>query len=295
MTTAPQSLPQSPATWSLDGRRAVLVDGGDGIGGGHGRIDLDRPATGVVVEPSDAEPSSSNSNGIESPAGDRLLGVDLGSSRGATDHWLRGRDVAAVYEPDDHRRLRATAMWRLHDSLTGAGPSGDRSASDRAIACELILSAQTSILESDSGLAVVTEFAGGRIMYGRPTKTGHEIAWHEPDAGGSSAADSAMAPADVTAVLVQRGPPQGPGSIGLVAVHPADVREIGIEHRDGRLRITCWLFTGSLEQTLEKGVLLRGRVFAATAPVPAGGVATALERAAAAIGRFNASPPPLTT
>jgi len=273
MTTAPQSLPQSPATWSLEGRSAVHT-----CGGSRCRLDLDTPARGIVVEP---------------PGLDHLLGVELGSIRGAADHWLRAGDVAGVYEPDDRRRLRATAMWRLQEWQPGAGDRG--LSGDRGIACELILSAQTSILESDSGLAVVTEFAGGRIVYGRPSKTRPEIAWHEPDAGGSSAAGSAVAPADVTAVLVQRGPPQGPGSIGLVAVHPADVREIGIEHRDGRLRITCWLFTGSLEQTLEKGVLLRGRVFAATEPVPAGGVTTALERAAAAIGRFNASPPPLTT
>jgi hypothetical protein len=262
--------PKSPATWFLDGRSGVHE-----CAGGRCRLDLDRPATGIA---------------LESAAADRLLGLELGRLRGAADHWLRAGDIAAVYEPEDARRLRATAMWRLHD----CPPAHD------GIACELILSAQTSILESDSGLAVVTEFAEGRLFHGRPAArqapAAQEIVWHEADDAGPAADPSAVTvPADATALLVHRGPPQGPGSIGTVAVHPADVREIGIERRDGRLRITCWLFTGSLEQALEKGVLLRGRVFAAVEPVPAGGVAPAFERAASAVGRFNASPPPLTT
>jgi len=261
---------QTAATWFLDGRSAVHQSAG-----GRCRLDLDRPATGISVEPA---------------ATDRLLGLEFGRLRGASDHWLRAGDIAAVYEPDDARRLRATAMWRLQTCL----PAHD------GIACELILSTQTSILESDSGLAVVTEFAEGRLFHGRPAARpeplAHEIVWHEADDAGSSDDASAVGvPAGATALLVYRGPPQGPGSIGIVAVHPADVREIDIERRDGRLRITCWLFTGSLEQAIEKGVLLRGRVFAAVEPVPAGGVAPAFERAAAAIGRFNASPPPLTT
>jgi len=280
--------PKSPATWFLDGRSAVHA-----FGWGRCRLGVDAPSSGIAIEPADAGPSDV----AMPPHGDRLLGVDLGSIRGATDHWLRGRDVAAVYEPDDRRRLRATAMWRLQDwptggGPTGAGPPGDGQAAGRGIACELILSAQTSILASDSELTVVTEFTEGRIVHGRPAGTPHGIAWHEATDHGSFAA---AAPPGVTAVLVQRGPPRGPGSIGLVAVHPADVREIGIGRHDGRLRITCRLFTGGLEQTLEKGVLLQGRVFAAVAQVPAGGGARVLDRVAAAIGRFNASPPPITT
>jgi len=302
-------MPASPiaSTWSLDGRTAVHRSAAAGC-----RLDLDRPATGIVIEPATV---------------DRLLGVELGSIHRATDHWLRTGDVAAVYEPDDARRLRATAMWRLRDWLPG-----DVLPDDRGLACELVLSAQTSILESDSGLAVVTEFADGRLFHGRPSAAGDDIDWHEADddgspvavlscggspaaavpacggspaaavpaCGGSPAAavpacGGSPAAAGVTAVLVQRGSPEPHGSIGVVAVHPADAREIVVERRGDRLRITCWLFTGSLEQALEKGVLLRGRIFAAVEPMPAGGIRTALERAAAIVGRFNASPPPLTT
>lgn len=279
--------PRKSAAWSLDGRTAVHR-----FAGSTCRLDLDHPETGAVVD---------------GPDGDRLLGVDVGRIAGAADHWIRGGDLAVVYEPDDSRRLRATAMWRLPPAEPASG----------GLACELILSAQTSLLESDSGLAVVTEFTAGRVFHGWvspdsdadaatrstvtvPTATMPRIVWRtaEDDAATS-------VPAGVTAVLVRREGPSGPGSIGFVAVHPADVREIRIEKLGGRVRITCWLFTGDLEQTLEKGVLLRGRVLASLEPLrraaspdgrgPADGDDDTLARAAAAIQRFNGSPPPLTT
>jgi hypothetical protein len=306
----PGPMPTAPPApvWSLDGRTAVHQ-----AAAGRCRIDLDDPAAGLLVEPATV-PGPADARGlsdaIATPVGpsdgDRLLGVDVGRVDRAVDHWLRAGDLAAVYEPDDSRRLRATAMWRLQPRESAAP----------GVACELILSAQTSVLESDSGLAVVTEFAAGRVFHGQGDQTsgagaattaaGAGVVWRAVD----DAAETV--PAGVTAVLVHRESPSGPGSIGIVAVHPADLRTIAIERRGDRLRITCWLFTGDLEQTLEKGVLLRGRVLAAVEGLPrqphdpptavrpgrpasGDGAGDLLGWATAAVRRFNASPPPLTT
>lgn len=219
------------AAWTLDGLVA---------GDGRGRLDLAAPGAGVTTA-----------------GGDRLLGLDLRSPPAAirlADHWARGDDVVGVYEPADPRRLRATAMWR---SL----PTGN--------AWELVVSAQTALVESDSSLAVTCELGEGPMAWGRGSEAG--VTW-------SHQAGDAI-PADATCVLVRRG-----GDAVLVAVHPADVRRLRAARDAGRLRITCWLFTAAIE----KGVLLRSRVLAAIGPAADTAWADALVQGLAA------SPPPLS-
>lgn len=198
------------------------------------RLDLDDPAAGIVMQ-------------TGAPEADALLAVDLGALHNTsgrvrlTDHWVRGADVAAVYEPVDPRRLRATAMWRSHDG----SPAG-------AAVWELVLSAQTSLVESDAALTVACTLTGGVVPW---------------DTAG--------------ALLVRRA-----GSSALVAVHPADARGMTVTAAEGRVRAECPLFS----TTIEKGVLLRGRVLAAIGPV-AGDV----DWARAAVAVFAAAEPPLTT
>lgn len=188
---------------------------------------------------------------------DHLLGLDLGVACPAADRWLRAVDLTVVYEPADPRRLRATAMWRLHPA-TGA-----------VAVWELIVSAQTAILQSDPGLAVVSDVAGDESLWaasaGRWAPTGGDAP-----------------PADTASVLVRR---RGTSSV-LIAVHPADVHHITVERHGDRIRIGCRLFSDAIE----KGVLLRGRVLAALGP-DVGDTAWADPLIAA----FAASPPPLTT
>jgi len=217
--------------WSVDGRIATSAGGA--------RLDLDAPSRGLALA-----------------NGDAVLGVDLRVGCAASDHWLRGDDLVAVYEPADARRLRATAMWR---PLAAAGACS---------AWELTLSAQTASWHSDPALAVTADVACRELLWS------HGAA----DAGWTAGAGGPAA--EATCVLLRR-----PEAATLVAVHPADARRLVVRRAAGRAAIACWLFSTALE----KGVLLRGRVLAAVGPA-AGDEAWA----AGLLHAFAASPPPLT-
>lgn len=222
--------------WSIVDRIATAATGG--------RLDLDDPARGIVL-----------------PAGDALLGVDLRSPCRAGDHWVRGDDLIAIYEPADPRRLRATAMWRpLQVPVARA-----------CNAWELTLSAQTALVHSDSALAVTAEVADGDLRWSR-------------DASRPSWASGAELPPDAAGILI-RCRTAAPAPAVLFAAHPADARRLLVRRTAGRMAITCWLFSSAIE----KGVLLRGRVLAAVGP---GEDAEAW--ASALVTAFAASPPPLT-
>lgn len=189
---------------------------------------------------------------------DRLLALDLGTTAvvpPVLDRWRRGRDVTVVVEPNDARLLRATVTWRY---LPEAGDID---------AWEAVVSAQTSLLASDATVAVVSECAAADVLVaGSPGWT--------RSAGGTL-------PATVTAALVRR-----PATSVLVAVHPADLRQVDLAISDAVARIGCTLFAAAIE----KGVLLRGRVLAAVGPR-----SLDEEWAARLLAAFAASPPPLNT
>lgn len=200
--------------WSLADRRATSSAGG--------RLNLDAPDQGIVL----------------ADGRDRVLGVDLRSPSVASDSWLRGDDLIAIYEPADPRRLRATAMWSPCPGT--AGP-----------AWELTLSAQTALVQSDAQLAVICDL-GCRDVRAR-TAAGQ---WSGVPAG-------TQPPDDATCLLLRRPAAAGqPPEAILVAVHPADARRITLAWHDGRVHVACWLFSTALE----KGVLMRGRVRAAIGP-----------------------------
>lgn len=201
-------------------------------------IDVDTPGRGIAC------------------GSDQLLGLDLRSPCGASDHWMRGDDIIAVYEPDDPRHLRATALWRSRSLPGGA-------------AWELITSATTSRTQSDASLAVVSEITSTGIAWGCATAAG--IQWHDTE------------PAAIGCLLVRR-PAAAEGSV-FVAVHPADSRGIVVQSDNDRVRVTGWLFSAAAE----KGVLFRGRAVAAIGP--AAGDTTWAERLWA---EFVAAPPMLT-
>jgi hypothetical protein len=212
-------------------------------------IDLDQPRQGITL--AGRGMSSANS----------LLGLDLRSECRLTDHWVRGDDVTAVYESADDRHLRTTTMWRLHPS-DGA-----------TRAWELIASAQTSLLQSDSVLAVVSEIDATDIVWG--TYTDGAMQWH--------AAESP----DATCVLLGRSGATGSGGTSvLVAAHPGDARRLTARKDGTRVVVECWLFSTALE----KGVLLRSRVLAAVGPAT-----DATRWAGDVAAKFAASPPMLTT
>jgi hypothetical protein len=237
-------MPAATDHWMLDGRRSQARCDGLDVS-----LDLERPAAGLVI-----------AAGPQPASVDHLLGLDLTASCPPSDHWLRGSDITAVYEPADSRSLRATALWRLRacDAVTAAW--------------ELIASAQTASLDSDPAVSVVADVAAT------------DVRWLEaapPGSGWSTLAPTAMLPARTTAVLALRPS----GSAVLFAPHPDDATQVNASWDQGRLRLSCRLFT----RQLEKGVLLRSRVLAACGPARDTAWADRL------LADFFASPPPLST
>ena len=221
--------------WTLDGTVATGR-------GAEASLDLTAPKAGLTVASSDAT--------------DELLGLDLrGPATGPSDAWIRGADLTAIYEPDDPRRLRATAMWRA--------------VTDGLRAWELVVSAQTSVLHADAALAVVSHVSCV------------EPRWLGADGGWRPVRDSGPLPAAATAVLAYRAE-----TAVLVAVHPQDPRRIAVDLGRGRARVECGIFPAALE----KGVILRSRVLAAV-----GSAAMAESWAAARQAAFAAAPPFLDT
>jgi hypothetical protein len=242
--TQSSSTTVATAAWLATGQR--MTDAGSRIAAA---IDLDQPRHGISLA---AQGMSSAST---------LLGLDLRSECRLTDHWVRGDDVTAVYESADARHLRTTAMWRLHPS-DGA-----------TRAWELIASAQTSLLQSDSVLAVVSEIDATDLLWG--TCTDGAMQWHT---------DSSP---EATCVLMRRdGTDTSAGTSVLVAAHPGDARRMTVRRDGTRVVVECWLFSTALE----KGVLLRSRVLAAVGPT-----ADAARWGGDLAAKFAASPPMLTT
>ena len=152
-------------------------------------------------------------------------------------------------------------MWRTHRP------------GDALRAWELVTSAQTSLLQSDAVLAVVSEIDAADMLWG--TCIDGTVRWHEAPRS------------EATCVLVQRaGVPGAAGASVLVAAHPGDARRMTVRRDGRRLVIECWLFSTALE----KGVLLRSRVLAAVGPA-----ADATHWAADLAATFAATPPMLTT
>lgn len=233
MTAATVTTPWTLAGFLATGRAATTT----------ARLDLAAPLAGLVVG--------------GAGAADHLLGVDLrGPACPPADHWGRGADLTAVYEPDDVRRLRATAMWRLHPAAVAAW--------------ELVVSAQTSLLHADATLAVVSDVAC-------------DAAWWATAADGrwTPLGEPRRLPAAAVAVLARRAT-----TAAVIAVHPQDPRGIAVATAGGRARIECAIFPAAIE----KGVILRSRVLAAVGPA-----ADADRWAADLCAAFAASPPFLDT
>lgn len=214
-------------------------------------IDLAVPQAGLeAVRPGAAVP-------------DRLLGIELDPAGECTDAWCRGSDVTAVYETRDGGRLRATAMWRAQPAwLDPAMGTWCR---------EVVVSAQTALLESMPRISVHAEVAGDSVV---------PLAYHAGNLDVAPPADR-----EPSGFLVS-----GPGDLATVfLVHPVDARGVAARGDAGHVHIAARLFPSAVE----KGVLLRSRVIAAIGPsrdalAPGSWVATLATA-------FAASPPVLTT
>ena len=240
---APPRPAPSASTWVATGRR-MTVSGSMP----PAMIDLDHPRRGITV----AVPGGGECS---------LLGLDPGAAPRLVDHWLRGDDVTAVYESEDARHVRITAMWRLVPSLDGTR------------AWELVASAQTSLLQSDAALPVVSHADTADILWGR---------WEE-----GTVRWQADPPEEPHCLLLQNvGAAPAAGTSVLVVPHPSDAGSIAMRRDGRRVTVECPLFATAVE----KGVLLRSRVLAAIGPS-----ADARRWAADMAAAFAATPPMLTT
>jgi len=248
-----------PPLWTLFQRRATCGESGVSL-------DLGAPGSGLEV-PVDG-------GRLAVPA-HHLLGIDLRlagqapASSGPSEQWVRGSDCTAIYEPSDKRALRATVMWRQWPTPTTGHPS-------RLAVWEVVVSAQTALLQSDPTLAVVSQIArAGEVVWGR---------WQPGGLAFSTAPTPvpASALAAAAGLLVRTGAERSV----LVLAHPAEQQLVEAVSAADTCRVTCGLFS----QPIEKGVLLRSRVLAAIGPVT-GDTAWAAEVAAS----FAASPPVLST
>lgn len=245
------------ADWTVTDSHAVLVTPRSRCGAV--RIDLGRPADGLDV-------------GGTRAAGDRVLGLDLGGAVRLADVWARGGDLTAVYETIDARQVRATAMWRGIGDAIGAD--------DDVAAWEVIVSAQTRLLQSDAALAVTGDVLATTILYpaGGRASPGADRPWRASTSDGLATA---------RAILVRRAAATGTAASSVVvALHDDHGDAIAARIEDGHARIACRLF----RETLEKGVLLRSRVVAAIGPAD-----DDTTWASRLVDRFAALPPMLDT
>lgn len=230
MPTASATTLSDPPHWSIHGSRADAI-------GQSGQIDLAQVAKGLVFA-----------------GGAQALGIDLPSACRPTEAWARGRDLTAIYEPSDSRQLRITAMWR-------AIP---QPADTTGVAIwELILSAQTSLLETVASVDMLAE-AAGSVTFGH--WNGDQVRWR-------NAEDKELTrclwiwptPESGPHRMASSKPDAGKPAPGLLlAIHPLDAGSLNCSSGpDGRVAIRCRLFP----RDVEKGVLLRSRVLAATGPV----------------------------
>jgi hypothetical protein len=247
-SASPAAAGAAAASWRADGRRLR-----DPRGDAGALLDLDAPELGV-------RPHGCAAAGVAPP--DRaagfevrvLLGVDLRPSFRLADHWLRDADVTAAYESTDDRRLRVTAMWRLHAADAGVQ------------AWELILSAQTAVLQSDPRLSVVS-----RVSFPAAAGDANGCVWGTCGVTGVSWSDSPSTQAAAVLVLpaprATGGAPEPRSACGdrealVVVGHPGEVERLAVRRDGGDLVVEAMVFAGDLE----KGVLLRGRILAALGP-----------------------------
>ena len=163
-------------------------------------------------------------------------------------------------------------MWRAIGDAIGAA--------DDVAAWEVIVSAQTALLQSDAALAVTGDVLATTILHqaGGRASPGADLPWRACSSDGLATA---------RAILVRRATATGAAASSVVvALHDDHGDAIAARIEDGHARIACRLFG----ETLEKGVLLRSRVMAAIGPAD-----DDTTWASRLVDRFAALPPMLDT
>jgi hypothetical protein len=218
----------------------------------HGRLDLKQPSGGLQLRSVEkASPFEVEIFGVSQHAAQH---VDIAK----LDAYVRGRDLVALYDESLPDHLRTQIYWR---ALRASDLSASCEPNRIAAAFDLILSVNTSLLDSDPQVTVRSEIPAS-----------------------DSIVQLKVDPApEASAVLVRLGS----GKLSYVElVHPADACRSWIKTADAaRSQINHLLF----QQRLEKGVILRARIRAALISSE-----NDEQLAAQLYQHFAASEPPLT-
>lgn len=154
------------------------------------------------------------------------------------DCYLRGNDVVANYAPSEGRNVQTQIYWRAIEPDCGA----------RAAGIELIISAQTHLLDSRPGLTTVSVLPTGPV-FRLSTESSRLDEIHV-----EIAAKREFFANDRAGLLLFR--PPGATYSYAEMVHPSDLSGRTLETRgENRLRVTNHLFN----ERLEKGVIRRAR------------------------------------
>lgn len=236
--------------WNLLGTRAVWSDALLSA-----EINVANPAAGVAL----------NAVSGAVPRNDyrflKILPVDRAPLAAPVECYVRGQDLVALYEPLPGDRVQPQIYWRA--TATGG-----------AVGIEAVVSAQTSLLDSDPAFAAACEMAAGEVY--------------------ALNADGRSWSALEGRTTFSRGEVSGgflirPGHYRwsyFEAVHPADFLTARLELAGERAVIHQRLF----RERLEKGVIRRGRIAAWFLPRE-GDEALAAD----SWQNFRDSAPPLTT
>lgn len=222
-------------SWKLAGDRAELA-----IGGLTATVTPARPFDGLVDVQWLGRPFPAT----------RLLAVRTdtalpGAPEVVADAYVRGPDLVATYVQAPPRTVRPQIYWRAVNLGSEREP---------AAGCELIVSMQTSLLDSDPALFTETELPAGEVR-----RLAADDCWQPLSLAAGRLAGS---PADGAGVLLFRSPETEWSYAEMV--HPADF--LGFELAEATtanqpagthsMRLAFRLFG----ERLEKGVIRRVRV-----------------------------------
>ena len=214
--------------WKLDGTEGCLE-----IAGTVTRVDVAHPEQGFL---------SSASNGRFM----QLLPTELAAVRSLklVEVYGRGNDLVAIYEPLAPHQVQPSVYWRARwdEGRQGMG-------------IEMIVSMQTSLLDSNPEMVVATGMPTGEVWGADGQKSNSLERLHRLDYGqfplALSADDSSHRPS-----LVVYQPRDTPFAY-LEMVHPTDFVATQVElNKWGE----SWATTRLFSERLEKGVIRRARI-----------------------------------
>jgi len=231
-------------------------------------LDIEKPYEGLYVERAC----------VNRALGARILRLNASQDDdiypAVQEYYARGKDVVATYTPTRTGAVRAQVYWRYHQFDVEQGP---------AVGVELIVSMQTSLLDSDPSASVITSIPCDEV-------------WAcELDDDASQFERLQLSIARPT-VWTEKGSrtvhlfrPQNRNVSYVEVVHEEDGQLARMELAAGS-RPTVHCETSLFGEPLEKGVIRRGRVWGMFVPR-----SNDFDAALTCLREIAAAPLPLTT